>query len=803
MTHPDQPRPAGLGRRSLLLPAAAFAVAGAMTALTQVFVRQSWFGSSLMAIGVAFGAGWVARRLDVPGVLAPAVSLLALVAFLGIVFHPSTTAVGLPTSGTMRAIGESFTLAMRDIRDLAAPAEPTAALRLLATTGVFLVAMLVDIMVFRLDRPVAAGMPLLALFLVPTSMTTHANALAFVVAAIGYLTLLVAEGRDRARSWGRRLTGIDVLDDVADVSHVARVGRRIGTAAVGLALCVPLALPSVGKGIVGGGNGSGWFGAGGGSSTVTVINPIIEIQGRLRDNPRTEVFTYRADRDPDYLRLTTLDQFDGKQWVLVRQQANSGKRVGKDDPIPPPKELAGVASLPGRYDISVGGLDVRWLPLPYVPSVVDVSGDWRYESSGLAVFSTKKTSRDVTFSVVANRPDPTSAQLRAGGEIPDSIKAAFLDVPEKTPALATKVLNEVTAGKDNPYDKAVALQAFFRETGGFRYDINTPAGNGSDALTSFLQIKIGYCEQFAATMAYLARLAKIPARVVVGFTRGSALEDGSFVVTNNDAHAWPELYFPKVGWVRFEPTPRDGIQTPGYSVPAGPSGTPPSVDVPNETPTPNATQSASPTDPNKGAGEANEGLDDPTALPVPTAASKPFRVPLLPLAAALALVALVAPSAVAFGTRQRRRARASGDAGRVHAAWAALADAAEDAGLALRAADSPRAAVRRLVAEVPLTGTAAAAAVALGGAEERARYAPVAPTTQESAGLDASARAVRRSLLAAQPRWTRVRARAFPPSAVRRIRQGATRSSAAVERTRLMVVARLAGLVRRGRPRAA
>jgi hypothetical protein len=139
----------------------------------------------------------------------------------------------------------------------------------------------------------------------------------------------------------------------------------------------------------------------------------------------------------------------------------------------------------------------------------------------------------------------------------------------------------------------------------------------------------------------------------------------------------------------------------------------------------------------------------------------------------------------------------------VHAAWAALADAAEDAGLALRAADSPRAAVRRLVAEVPLTGTAAAAAVALGGAEERARYAPVAPTTQESAGLDASARAVRRSLLAAQPRWTRVRARAFPPSAVRRIRQGATRSSAAVERTRLMVVARLAGLVRRGRPRAA
>lgn len=789
-------------RRSVLLPAAAIAVLGAMMALTQVFTRQSWFGSSLLAVLVAFGAGWVTRRLDVPGILAPAVSLLGLVALLGITFHPGTTVAGLPTAATMRAIGESLSLALRDVHDLAAPAEPTAALRLLATIGVFAVAMLVDVMVFRLRRPVAAGMPLLALFLVPTSMTSHSNVIPFVLAAVGYLTLLVAEGRDRARSWGRRLTGIDVLDDVADVSHVARVGRRIGTAAVGLALCVPLALPNVGKGIVGNGAG-GWFGNGGGSSTVTVVSPIVDLQTRLRVTPTVQVYTYRTDVRPDYLRLTTLDEFNGEQWSLVKQNADSGNRVGRKRPIPAPRELATVATVDGRYDVDVDGLAVRWLPLPYAPSVVDVSGDWRWEPAGLAVFSTRKTSRGASFSVTSRRPDPTIGQLRAPGTIPDAIQRTYLALPGPAPSLAVRILGDVTRGRATAYDKALALQEFFRSSGGFVYDLNVGNGTSTNALTAFLVNRRGYCEQFAATMAYLARLAGIPSRVAVGFTPGRARPDGTFVVTNNEAHAWPELYFPRVGWIRFEPTPRAGTLTPGYAVPeiapapgdnTGPGSTPTTPGSPDTTVTP---------DPPKGASEANENLDTPATAPLPKAAGKPLRLPVLPLALALAVVALVAPSLVAFGTRQRRRVRASGDAARIHAAWAALADAAEDTGVTLRAADSPRAAARRLVAEVPLTGPAAEAVTALARAEERARYAPVAPTPEEAAGLDGSVRVVRRALLGARPPWVRVRATVFPASAVRRLHEAATRSSAAVERTRTASVSRVAGVFRRARTRAA
>src|SRR6266545_4110608 len=71
-------------------------------------------------------------------------------------------------------------------------------------------------------------------------------------------------------------------------------------------------------------------------------------------------------------------------------------------------------------------------------------------------------------------------------------------------------------------------------------------------------------------MAAMARVAGIPSRVAVGFTSGVPAGD-HWEVGSKDAHAWPELYFPGVGWVRFEPTPRgDGqVDVPSYTTASG------------------------------------------------------------------------------------------------------------------------------------------------------------------------------------------------------------------------------------------
>ena len=69
-------------------------------------------------------------------------------------------------------------------------------------------------------------------------------------------------------------------------------------------------------------------------------------------------------------------------------------------------------------------------------------------------------------------------------------------------------------------------------------------------------------------MVMMARAKGIPARMALGFLPGTQ-EEGLYTVRSSDAHAWPELYFPGAGWLRFEPTPavRTG-SAPTYTIPA-------------------------------------------------------------------------------------------------------------------------------------------------------------------------------------------------------------------------------------------
>jgi hypothetical protein len=90
---------------------------------------------------------------------------------------------------------------------------------------------------------------------------------------------------------------------------------------------------------------------------------------------------------------------------------------------------------------------------------------------------------------------------------------------------------------------------------GYSYNEDPPPSRYP--LASFLfTTHAGYCQQFAGAMALLLRLGGVPARVAAGFTSGAY--DGGlrrWVVSDFDAHAWVEAFFPGYGWVRFDPTP--------------------------------------------------------------------------------------------------------------------------------------------------------------------------------------------------------------------------------------------------------
>ena len=134
-----------------------------------------------------------------------------------------------------------------------------------------------------------------------------------------------------------------------------------------------------------------------------------------------------------------------------------------------------------------------------------------------------------------------------------------------------KLVERITRSNTTAYGKAVAIQAWFTAPGHFRYTLKVPSTQSSAALIQFLtKSKAGYCQQFAFAMAVLARLVGIPSRVVVGYTQGSFIGNDNWQVKTSDAHAWPELYFPTVGWLRFEPTPPNPAGQPGQATASPP-----------------------------------------------------------------------------------------------------------------------------------------------------------------------------------------------------------------------------------------
>ena len=183
----------------------------------------------------------------------------------------------------------------------------------------------------------------------------------------------------------------------------------------------------------------------------------------------------------------------------------------------------------------------------------------------------------LSYTVTSDEISPTVAQLNKAPAPPAAIADQYLNVPAAFRPL-TALARKVTASAATPYGKAIALQQWFTQRGGFSYSLNATEPANASGLSHFLTVsKRGYCQQFAFAMAVLARLLGIPSRVAVGFTSGTSTGIGTWTVRTSDAHAWPELYFQGAGWLRFEPTPAgSGGQgtavPPSYSVPQAAGG---------------------------------------------------------------------------------------------------------------------------------------------------------------------------------------------------------------------------------------
>jgi len=127
-----------------------------------------------------------------------------------------------------------------------------------------------------------------------------------------------------------------------------------------------------------------------------------------------------------------------------------------------------------------------------------------------------------------------------------------------------RAARRVVGSAQTPYAAVLALEAWFRQRGGFVYDERPPRIAGRPLVQFVTRTKAGYCQHFAGAMAVMLRMLGIPARVAVGFTSGT-LRDGKWIVTDHEAHAWVEVWFAGQGWVPFDPTPGRGTFGGNYS----------------------------------------------------------------------------------------------------------------------------------------------------------------------------------------------------------------------------------------------
>jgi transglutaminase-like putative cysteine protease len=424
---------------------------------------------------------------------------------------------------------------------------------------------------------------------------------------------------------------------------------------------------------------------------------------------------------------------------------------------------------------TVKGYVQQWLPMPYPATSVLVDGNWRYEPEGRTLVGADpgQTAGGLHYTVNSLSLKPDAQQLRAAAPVPSDIGKTYLSLPKDFPQVVRDDATTVTKGAATPYDKAVALQDWFTTTGGFSYNTQVRADTGSNAMVDFLRNRQGFCVHFAGTMAAMARSLGIPARVSIGFTPGTKQSDGSWLVGTKDAHAWPELYFSGVGWIRFEPTPGRGI-TPDYSSPASNTGAAPSTSSsaqanPKTSAGPRASTACDPIQRREG-GCPDQLAGQEGASTGQAAGPSPLELAGI-VVAGLALVLLLTPMLWRLRARSRRlRRRPSGKDGvelteeQVLAAWRELIDSAWDIGIPPDEAETPRRIAARIVTLGDLDEEPRAAAGRLALATEQVLYAP---RMGSHPALRQDVRLVRHGLLASVSRSVRLRSVLFPPSSVR------------------------------------
>jgi transglutaminase-like putative cysteine protease len=723
--------------------------------LTTLFApTAAWFRPSLLLVALVVVTGIGMR-------LVTTVRPLVIAAQAVVLLHGTALLHGqghlwrdlLPVPETGRALGYLLGDAYATITSYSVPAPANRGVVLGISVLVALTALAVDALAVTWRSPGAAGVPLLAAYLGSATNSGEGLAAWFVVPpALAWLAMVGRQGVRALRTWGlstpRSGRGPDPTAAFATSARVA------GVLALAVAVVLPGVIPHLPTTFLAEGLGRSDTGRGGGASVR--LSSSIDVARDLADRSNDPVLVYRTTAGiPVPLRVGILDTYRRGRWT----SASDFTFVPLDGRLPGSFADPSVPSTTERLEVTENRIGIPQVALP--PNATGApfpDGTWRATTEGLAELTDPVPQYTVDYLVL----DPADSDFTTGlAEGAPEREDLAMD-PAAEPAVRA-LLAELTSPGDSPIDVARSIQDYLRGPD-FTYseELADDTAEGvapEEPLVRFLETRRGYCVQFASAMIMLSRAAGIPARMAVGFLPGSPDGDER-VVRVDDAHAWPELFFPRLGWVRFEPTP--GVRSGG-----GPSYAiePTERDSSDGAPTPAASASSTAGDSTRPEEDVPAGDTTLDGTATTGGVGRWLVDNAITLGAVLVvLVILLLVPGAAWVSRRRALAGARDEAERVEAEWESLVLRLGDIGVTAADGATPRQASAQLGRAAYLTNEEDAALDRVVATLERARYERPGG---EVGDVEEDARAVWRGALSRRRRIDRVRALLLPEEGLR------------------------------------
>ncbi len=250
-----------------------------------------------------------------------------------------------------------------------------------------------------------------------------------------------------------------------------------------------------------------------------------------------------------YWRGPVLTDYDGETW----RRSKTEYRLRKPSSVDAKSKI--------QYNIIHDGSTGKWLVPLDIPSIYpkDTAVNDNFE-----LYAPNGISKPTKYTL-------TSYTTFNTGVLPKSMRLENTALPDDIFPRARQFAETMREQSRDDEDFANRLWQYFRDNE-FYYDLEPPAGN-ADIDTFLFENRIGYCQHYASSFAFLLRSQGVPARVIAGY-QGGELNNISkeFEVRQLHAHAWTEVYLPDKGWTRYDPTAAVSPERVNNGTPFGAAG---------------------------------------------------------------------------------------------------------------------------------------------------------------------------------------------------------------------------------------